>query len=294
MYVITGATGNVGNALARKLLEMGKPVRAISRDASRLKDLADRGAETLSGSLYDGDFLSKSFSRATAVLAMIPADVRADNMAHQQDTIGGSLTTALRVTRVPYVVNLSSIGGEVQEGTGPIAGLHRQEERLNQLQDSAVLHLRPAYFMEHFLMKIPMIKQMGIYGDAFKPDSSMPIIATRDIADYAARRLAQLDFKGKSVAYLEGQRDLTMSETIRILGASIGKPDLPYVQFSYEDAINGMNQAGLSPDVARTYVQICKAFNEGVIRAEPRSPQNTTPTSMEEFARAIFAPAFGK
>ncbi len=36
MYVITGATGNTGKAIASALLAAGKKVRVISRDAKKL------------------------------------------------------------------------------------------------------------------------------------------------------------------------------------------------------------------------------------------------------------------
>ena len=41
MYVILGSTGHIGSVVARKLLEHGKHVRAIARDASRLQTLKE-------------------------------------------------------------------------------------------------------------------------------------------------------------------------------------------------------------------------------------------------------------
>jgi hypothetical protein len=36
------------------------------------------------------------------------------------------------------------------------------------------------------------------------------------------------------------------------------------------------------------------SFNDGSIKClEQRSPATTTPTTLEEFARSVFAPAFG-
>jgi len=294
MYVITGASGNVGSGLARKLIKEGKQVRVIARDAKRLSALTEKGADPRAGSLFDTDFLYDAFRHATAVFTMIPPNTKADNVAREQDTIGASITTALRLSNVRKIVNLSSMGGEVAEGTGPIAGLHRQEERLNQLENTDVLHLRPAYFMENFLFNIPIIKQMGINGGAFRSDMAMPVIATRDIAAFAADRLIRLDFQGKSVADLLGARDLTMADATRIIGEAIGRPDLKYVQFPYEDAEKGMIQSGISPDVARAYNEMARALNEGLVVPAPRTPQNTTSTTFEEFARNVFAPAFAE
>src|SRR5262245_62654032 len=118
----------------------------------------------------------KKFKREKAVYAMIPGDVRDENLLEYMDEIGDSIYTALRHTKVPNVVNLSSIGAQLPSGTGPIAGLHNQEERLNKL-DANILHLRPTFFMENFLMDIPMIREMGMMGSPAKPDVILPMIA---------------------------------------------------------------------------------------------------------------------
>lgn len=75
-----------------------------------------------------------------------------------------------------------------------------------------------------------------------------------------------------------------------ILGRAIGKPSLPYIQFPYEDAEKAMTGMGLSPDVARSYIEMYRAFNDGIIKpTEPRSAKNTTPTSFETFAEEFAA-----
>jgi uncharacterized protein YbjT (DUF2867 family) len=288
MYVITGATGNTGGEIARKLLQAGKKVRAIARDKNKLKSLEAEGAEIRQGSLEDSHFLANTFEGATAVYAMIPTDPRAENLFEYMDRIGASIYKALRQSKVPNVVNLSSIGADLPSGTGPISGLHHQEQHLNQLEAN-VLHLRPTFFMENFLVDIPMIREMGIMGSPAKPDVILPMIATKDIADVAADRLSRLDFKGKTILDLLGPRDVGYAEAAKILGAAIGKPDLPYVQFSYEDAEKGMIQGGISADIASKYVEMYRAFNEGLIKPVPRKPENNTPTTIEEFAKTFAA-----
>lgn len=291
MYVITGATGNTGNEIARKLLQSGKKVRAIARDKNRLQPLATLGAEIRQGSLDDSNFLTNAFEGATAVYVLVPPDPRAADLFANMDRIGESIYSALRQSKVPNIVNLSSIGAELPSGTGPITGLHHQEERLNQLEAN-VLHLRPTFFMENFLMDIPMIREMGMMGSPARADLIGPMIATKDIGDVAADRLNHLNFKGKTILDLLGPRDVGFGEAAKILGAAIGKPDLPYVQFSYEDAEKGMIQSGVSPDMAKKFAEMYYAFNNGLIRPIPRKPENITPTTIEEFAKTTFAEVY--
>jgi uncharacterized protein YbjT (DUF2867 family) len=109
-----------------------------------------------------------------------------------------------------YAVFLSSYGAHVPEGTGPIAGLHSGEQKLNAIGPLNMLHLRSGYFMENDLLAIGMIQAMGIFGHAVLPDLKPPMIATRDVGDYAAGRLLKLDFAGQQPRELLGERDLSM------------------------------------------------------------------------------------
>ena len=111
------------------------------------------------------------------------------------------------------------------------------------------------------------------------------MIATGDIAAYVAERLVKRDFEGKHFRDLLGARDLSLNEAITVIGRKIGKPDLKYVQFPYDDAAKGMTEMGISADVSRLFVEMGKALNDGLFAVNrPRTPENTTTTSIEDFA----------
>ena len=163
MIAVTGATGNVGSVIVDLLLSRGVKVRVIGRNESRMKRFADRGAEVHAGSADDVSFLERCFDGASAVFAMIPPNIQAPDFGQYQDKMGQAICSAAATAKVPRVLHLSSIGAELQSGTGPISGLHRQEERLNRL-DAEVVHLRAGYFMENILFQLPILKSMGILG----------------------------------------------------------------------------------------------------------------------------------
>ncbi len=285
MYVITGATGNIGSKLIEIMLSRGRKVRAVGRSADKLKPFADKGAEAATGDLRDSGFLTKTFSSATVVFSMIPPHYTARDFRAYQNEIGASIAEAIQKSGVKYVVNLSSQGGQLPDKTGPIKGLHDQEERLNKLRDVNILHVRPTYFMENLLMFIPMIKKMNMAGSAIRGDMKFAMIATKDIAKFIAERMEKRDFSGKSVRDILGQRDVSLNEAVQIIGRKIGKPELKYVQFSYEDAEKGLIGAGLSEDVSKLFIEMSKALNEGLFAVNlTRTPENTTETSIDEFA----------
>jgi hypothetical protein len=147
--------------------------------------------------------------------------------------------------------------------------------------------------MENNLKAIGMIHGMGLLGNALRPDVKLPMVATRDVGDYAAERLLRLDFSGKQTRELLGERDLSMTEATAVIASGIGKPDLEYKQFPYEQVEQGLTQMGIPPKGAAMYIELYKAINTGVlIPLEPRSPENTTPTSFENFVQDVFAAAY--
>jgi hypothetical protein len=90
-----------------------------------------------------------------------------------------------------------------------------------------------------------------------------------------------------------GERDLSMAEATTIIARGIGKPDLHYEQFPYEQVQHVLEQMGMPPKKAAVYIEMFKAINAGVLAAqEPRSRENTTPTSFEDFVQDVFAPAY--
>lgn len=282
MIVITGATGNIGNKLTSILLSEGHKLRCIARTAEKLGQLS--GAEAAPGSLEDTAFLTRAFSGASAVFAMIPPSYKAPDFRAYQNGIGASIAEAIVKAGVKHVVNLSSQGAHLPDGTGLIKGLHDQEQRLDSLPGVNVLHMRPAYFMENLLAYAEMIRKMNIIGSAIRGDLAFAMIATKDIAKFAAERLVKKDFTGKSVRDLLGQRDLSMNEATGIIGRKINRPGLKYVQVSYEDVEKALASAGFSGDVSRLFTEMVRALNEGLLSNLPRSKDNTTGTPIEEFA----------
>jgi uncharacterized protein YbjT (DUF2867 family) len=288
-YVILGASGNTGSIIADFLLAKGKKVRVVGRDAGRLQHFVRKGAEAFTADVSDALALTKAFKGVGAAYLMLPPIVSRDEQERESDAIA----KAVKDSGLPCAVHLSSYGAHVPQGTGPVTGLHTSEQKLNAIGGLNILHLRAAYFMENNLAAIGMIQGMGIFGHALLPDLKLPMIATRDVADYAAHRLLDLDFSGKQTRELLGQRDLSMNEATAAIARAIGKPDLRYQQFPYDQMQQALTQAGFSPQKAAVYIEMFQAINASVLAAqELRSPQNTTATSFETFAQDVFAPAY--
>lgn len=264
MIAVMGATGHTGSVVADRLLRAGRPIRAIGRSAQRLEPLRRRGAEIAAGDGLDPEFLAFAFRGAEAVFALVPPDTSQPDVRDFQNRWGAAIAAALERSRVRRVAFLSSLGAELPSGTGPIAGLHDVEQRLEALGQ-------------------------GINGGGFAPEMPMAMVATADIGLAAAEELAG-GFRGVQVRELLGPRDYTMAEATRILGAKIGTPDLRYVQFADQDFAGALVGAGFSPGAAAALVEMAHAFNQGRIRSlQGRNPRTTTATAFETFADRLAA-----
>ena len=289
---VIGATGHVGYPLVEQLLAKGVRVRAIARRPERLQPLAARGAEPRAGSVLDPKFLAEAFRTADGVFAMIPPDTGHPDPRMRDRAVTDAIGAALQVARVRHAVTLSSIGADLPDQNGPIAGLYLLEQKVNAVPGMNAVHLRAGYFHENFLNSIGLIKSAGINGGRIRPDVPMAMVATRDIAAAAAGLLVDPSFSGQRARELQGPRDYTMQEVTTILGAAVGRPDLKYVQFSETDFVQALQAAGFSPAAAALFAEMSEALNSGLIKPQPRTRETTTPTTLEEFAREVFAPAF--
>jgi uncharacterized protein YbjT (DUF2867 family) len=293
MYVITGATGNTGSVVAKRLLAQGEKVRAIGRSAERLQSLAKAGAEPFVADLSDTAALSKAFTGAQAVYVMIPPDLSSKDPLADRQGILESLAAALEKARVKNAVTLSSIGADKPDKTGPVLGLYRLEQKLNAIPGLNVLHLRAGYFMENTLVQVGTIQAIGKTAGPLRGDLKLAMIATQDIGEAAAAALKKSDFTGHQSRELQGQRDLSMDEVTAIIAKGVGKPDLSYAHLPDEQIRPVLAPLGFSPKGIDLLLEMSGALNSGYMGPlEKRSPQTTTATSYEDFVAKVFLPVY--
>ena len=285
MIVVMGATGNTGKKIVVGLLGKGVPVRAIGRSRGRLAELAALGAELAVGDSRDAGFLARAFAGADAAYTLLPTDRRAADYRGMQDHEGEAIVSALREAGVPRVVALTSVGAELAEGSGLIAGFRAQEERLRSLPGVHRYLLHAVSFFEDFHDQLEVILHEGVVADSVDANLAIPMVASRDVAAAAIEALTDLTWTGEVVRELIGERDLSYTEAALILGERIGRPGLPYVRLADDEMVVALTGSGLSASFAERYVAMTRAFNACTVRPRHgRTRENTTPTSFETFA----------
>jgi uncharacterized protein YbjT (DUF2867 family) len=293
-YVLSGSLGHINKPLTQKLVAAGHDVTVISSQEKRKSEIEALGAKAAVGSVDDEAFLTKTFKGADAVFELIPPINNPTNWQAEIHETGKKFANAINAAGVKKVVQLSSIGAHMATGCGPVSGVHFAELELDALKGVDILHLRPSYFYTNLLSMIGMVKHGGIFGNNVGGDQTLVLVHPRDIAEVAAEELLALNFKGKSVRYIASD-ERSSKEIAAALGAAIGKPELPYVQFTDEQATQGAIQAGLPAELAKNFTEMGVALRTGEMQSEYIKYKPTFgPTKLEDFAKefaAVYAAA---
>ncbi len=290
-YVITGSLGNISKPLTEKLIMAGHEVTVITSKQSNRPAIEAIGASAAVGSVEDIAFLQQAFAGADAVYTMVPPNLGATNWKEWIGQIGKNYAAAIVENNIPYVVNLSSIGAHLPDGCGPVSGLYKVEQALNNLSGVHIRHLRPAYFFDNLLANTGMVKHMNIIGGNFGgSDTEIVLVDTSDIAEVAFEELSTLSFSGHSIRYIAGDVRTT-GEIAAVLGAAIDKPSLPWVAFTDEQSVAGMQQAGLSEEIAKNYAEIGSSLRTGRMAEDYKKniPAIFGKVKLEDFAKKFAA-----
>jgi nucleoside-diphosphate-sugar epimerase len=285
-FTLTGSLGNIGKPITEILIKAGHELTVISNESDMKAKIEALGAKAAIGSVTDIAFLTNSFTGADAVYTMVPYNFEVTNYRQYVAGIGNNYAAAIKASGVKRVVNLSSIGAHLENGTGPITELHDVEQILNQLDDVAVKQLRPAIFYINFFFDIALIKGQNMMGNNYGKEARLVMAHPRDIAAVAASDLQQ-SFTGKSYRYVVSDEQ-RISDIVKILGNAIGKPELPWVQFTDEQTFAGMTMAGIMPPtIANLYVELGTAIDKGILWEDydRNKPETLCNTKLADFAK---------
>src|SRR5919205_2143937 len=216
--LVVGATGRVGGAAVRGLLEAGFRVRALVRRPQRGESLGALGAEVAVGDVSAPDTLGPAVQGCSGVFSALGAGPGrgASEMVEYRGNV--SLLSAVRSAGVRRFVysSVHLADHPLAQKVGAFREKARFEEELLAAEDVSSTILRPAIFMETLYM---MLRGSVAFvpGRQRRPVSW---IAARDIAR-AAVRAFQADILGRYE--LAGPETLTFDEAFHRLGKARGK-----------------------------------------------------------------------
>lgn len=283
MFVVLGSSGNTGSIVATGLLDAGKKVRLVVRDASKVAALAARGAEVVTGNVEDASVLGKAFAGAEGVYALLPPDSTSTAFVARGERLATALASAIAEAKVPHVVFLSSVGAHLAAGTGPIVTVGRAETKLRAIAATKFTFLRPAYFMENVLGMLHPMKADGVLPNFGATTKKFDMIATRDIGKAALEALLD-PAKETRVIELTGPQTYSIDDVAAAFATALGR-DVKANELPFAAMIPTLTQFGFSNDVAALYLEMTEAMHKGTLTFDG-TPKRTT-TTIAEFARAV-------
>ena len=290
MIVVTTPTGKIGSQLIPHLLAANEPVRVVARDGSKLSpEIRDR-VEVVTGTLDDEAAMEKALEGAESVFLVVPpsfADTL-DETYYLRFTRPALKAALSRGVKRIVAVSVLGRGTELSRKAGPItACLARDEEIERSGVDFQALWC-PG-FMDNLLNSVQSIQHQGVFVLPSRPDLGMPHVATRDIAAMGARLLLDRTWTGQGGNAVLGPEDLSFTEMADTISDVLGKTVL--YQQVLPDAYKGrMIQHGASESVAEEILEMLAAKDNGLDNAEPRTSENTTPTSFRQWCEEVLKP----
>jgi uncharacterized protein YbjT (DUF2867 family) len=264
--ILTGSLGHIGKPLAKELVQNGHAVTVISSSPERQKDIEALGATATIGLLEDVSFLTSAFTGADAVYTMVPPadyfDKKLDLMAYFR-RLGDNYAQSIERSGVKKVVHLSSVGAELEKGSGAILAHHAVEIIMNKISGVAITFIRPVGIYDNLYGFVPMIKNMGHISSNYGAGDKLAWVSPIDIAAAIAEELVT-PLVGRNVRYVASD-ELTGNDTARVLGAAIGKPDLKWTLISDEQMQSGLEGAGMSVRNAAGLVEMFASQHSGVL-----------------------------
>jgi len=265
MYVVVGATGNTGSAVADTLLSRKQPVRIVVRSADKGAAWIAKGAEIAVASLDDVSSLAKAFEGAKGVYLLVPPNYGAAAWLNDQRSRMDHAAEAVKRSAIGHVVFLSSIGSHIAEGTGPIRAARYGEHALRASAKNLTI-LRPCYFMDNWAAVLGAAKGQGVLPTFIAPTAKIPMISTRDIGRVGAEQL-MAGGKGKQIVELAGPEEYSPDQVAAALGQILGKSVLAQ-HAPLSAVVPTFKSFGFSDEAAKLFEEMYTSFSTGAIGYE--------------------------
>jgi uncharacterized protein YbjT (DUF2867 family) len=195
---------------------------------------------------------------------------------------------------VKHVVAVSTLGRGIASppGTfdaGPINSSLAKDEAIGRTGTNFRALWCPG-FMENMLRQVATLKSEGVFYSPARGDRKLPQVSTRDIASSAARLLLDPSWRGQGGIAVLGPEDLSNNDMAAIMSEVLGRP-IRYQFVPAETYKAQLIKFGATAAVAQAMMRMFAAKDDGLDNAEPRTQENTSPTSFRQWCEEVLKPA---
>jgi uncharacterized protein YbjT (DUF2867 family) len=290
MIVVTTPTGRIGSQVVQNLLAANEPVRIIARHPERIAPEVRSNVEIVQGSTDDEEVLTRALDGAESLFLIVPPSFTTNDSKEYYLQFTRPVCRAVKSQRVQRVVTVSGVGHRVAVNAGPVTASFAKDAEIEKTGVDFRALWCPG-FMENMLRAIPSLKQYGMFSNPGRPDVKLPLVATRDIASTAAKLLLDRAWTGQGGLAVLGPEDLSMDDVAAIATEVLGTP-IRFQSMPGEAYKKQLMNFGASENFAQGLVEMHAAKDNGLDKSEPRTAENTTPTTFRQWCEEVLKPAF--
>jgi NAD(P)H dehydrogenase (quinone) len=219
--LVFGATGAQGGAVARRLIKEGVGVRAVSRDAKRVRDTYGDEVEVTTADLTDGGGLRRAFDGADAAFFHLPVSL---DPRLAPDALARVLRAA-REANLPRLV--FTTGGASFDLMPPIMMVEVLRAATRAVHASGVpaTVLRPTVYLENLLQpqNVAGMRERGTLSyPPLQPDRRVSWTALDDQAAFAVAAMTADSATGATFD-IASPEPLTGAELAALLSDHVGR-----------------------------------------------------------------------
>jgi len=267
MHIILGATGHIGSALSRLLLDRGEPVTVVTRSEDKRAEWEKHGAQVAVVDVSDVSALQRVFARGKrALLLNPPAPPSTDTVLEEQKTVRAILA-ALRGAELERIVAESTYGAQPGAAIGDLGVLYELEQGL-RAQAIPTAIIRGAYYMSNWDMSLDAARSDGRLDTLLPADLVLPMVATADIARVAARLLTT-PVAQTGLYFAEGPVRYSPSDVAAAFARALGRK-VQVATTPQDGWVPMLEQVGFSPAAARSMAGMTRT----VVEQGPELPDN--------------------
>lgn len=280
MYLVTGASGHLGQAVINHLLTTYKvpanKIIATTREPGKLKDLAAKGVVVRDANFDDEAHLTKAFAGATRLLLISTSAMEPGvRLKQHQNAVKAAEKAGVRhvvYTSMPNPDTSAVLFAPDHAGT---------EKALTASKLEGWTVLRNNWYFENLFFSLPQALKSGTQYTA-AAQGKIAYIARDDLARAAASVLAS-DKGGKATYTLSGSQEYTADEIANLVSAATGKP-LSVVHVPVEGLVQGMIGHGLPESMARLFASFDANTAQGGLSGNSSDYKKLTSNDNTPFA----------
>jgi uncharacterized protein YbjT (DUF2867 family) len=290
MIVVTTPTGKIGSMVVRHLVAANERVRVIARDPSKLAPELFGRVNVVQGSSDEDGTMASALDGAEAVFLVVPPSFTANNDAEYYLNFTLPACRAIGMHSVKRVVAVSGLGRNVPMQAGPVTASFRKDEAIEKTGVDFRALWCPS-FMDNMLSQMPAIKNEGKFFLPGVPELKSRHVATQDIATSGVRLLLDKSWSGQGGLAVLGPEELSFNDMASILSDVLGR-EIRFQRVTGEAYKTQLIQHGANATFANGLAEMFIAKANGLDDVEPRSLENTTPTTFRQWCEETFRPVF--